>query len=182
MSVLEIITPEDPVLRQVGEPVTNIKDPEIQTLIDDMIDTMRSVNGVGLAAPQVGRSLQLAVVETLPEHDEDGEEIPDSRNLYVIINPDIFWQSRKRGTGIEGCLSIPGYLGEVERHFAIMVTAYNREGKKKRLRLKGWDARIFQHEIDHLQGILYTDKLTAPENYWSEEEYEKLGEEEIIEE
>ncbi len=174
MALLEIVTPEsdEETLRTPAAEIKNIKDPELQALIDDMIETLHEAEGVGLAAPQIGRKIQLAIVETLPDYDEDDEPIEGTRDQYIIINPKVVWTSRKTTEGIEGCLSIPGYLGEVERYFAIRVTALDRHGRKKRYRLKGWDARIFQHEIDHLNGVLYTDKLTAPENYWTEEEYE----------
>jgi peptide deformylase len=168
MSKLEIITPQNPVLRQKAEPVT-IFDDELQALIDNMIETMREANGVGLAAPQVARPLRLAVIETPPEMDDAGDEIPESRDLYVIVNPEISWASSKKVDGIEGCLSIPGYLGEVNRPESVRVKALDRHGKKISLRLKGWDARIFQHEIDHLDGVLYIDRL--PEHFWREDEY-----------
>lgn len=173
MALLEIITPDNPILTQEAQAVADIT-PALQQLIDDMIETMREAQGVGLAAPQIARSLQLAVIETPPEYDEEDNEIPDSRNLYVIINPEIKMATRKKVTGIEGCLSIPGYVGEVARHQSIVVEALDRHGKKQTLRLKGWDARIFQHEIDHLHGVLYTEKLTAPENFWTEEEYDAM--------
>ncbi|MCA9980598.1 MAG: peptide deformylase [Anaerolineales bacterium] len=181
MALLEIITPENPILRQKAAPVTNIT-PEIQQLIDQMIATMREAQGVGLAAPQIARSIRLAVIETPPEYDDDDEEIPDTRKLYVIINPEIKMATRKKVTGIEGCLSIPGYVGEVARHQSVVVEALDRHGKKQTIRLKGWDARIFQHEIDHLNGVLYIDKLTAPENFWDEEAYEELRRAEQAEE
>ena len=172
---IEIITPEtnEAVLRGKNQPVKNHKDGELQSLIDDMIAAMREKEGVGLAAPQVAKDLQLAVVETLGEYDEDDELIEGSRKLYVITNPQIVWESRKTVTGIEGCLSLPGYLGEVERPFAVTVKCQDRFGRRKRYRLKGWDARIFQHEIDHLNGVLYTDKLTSEDRFWTEEEYEE---------
>ncbi len=178
MALLDIVTPEsnEDALRTPAEQIKNIKDPALQALIDDMIETLHDAEGVGLAAPQIGRKIQLAIIETLPDYDEDDEPIEGTRDQYVIINPKIVWTSRKTTEGIEGCLSIPGYLGEVERNFAIRVAALDRYGRKKRYRLKGWDARIFQHEIDHLNGVLYTDKLTAPENYWTEEEYEAMRE------
>jgi peptide deformylase len=182
MAILEIITPENPTLLQKGETVTMEQLRELQPLIDDMIETMHDANGAGLAAPQIGRSLRLAVVETLPKVDDDGIEIEDSRELHVIVNPEIVWTSRKLDTGIEGCLSIPGYVGEVERPYAIRVKTMDRHGKKRRLKLNGWTARIFQHEIDHLDGILYTDRLTAPENYWLEDVYYADEEEESAEE
>ena len=153
-------------------PVTRFDD-DLQQLIDDMIETMRDAPGVGLAAPQVGKNLRLTVIETLPDTDEEGNEIEGSRDLYVIINPEITWKSRQIVDGIEGCLSIPGYLGEVDRHESIRVKALDRHGKQIKLRLKDWDARIFQHEIDHLNGVLYIDKLTDPENFWTEEAFQE---------
>lgn len=172
MTVRQIIQPNNPTLRQKARPVTRFDD-ELQTLIDDMIETMREANGAGLAAPQVDVPLRVAVIETLPDVDEEGEEIADSRDLYVIVNPEIVWQSRDMVDGMEGCLSIPGYVGEVSRATSIRVRALDRHGKKVRLRLYDWDARIFQHEIDHLDGVLYIDRLTAPENLWTEEAYQE---------
>ena len=175
MSQLPIVSIPDKILRQKTRPVTRF-DADLQRLIDDMIATLREANGVGLAAPQVGQPIQLAVILTLPEEDDDGNEIEDSRELFVIINPEIFWRSKEMIKGIEGCLSIPGYLGEVERHESVRVRGLDRHGRKLRLRLYDWTARIFQHEIDHLNGELYIDKLTGPENIWTEEEFEKRRE------
>lgn len=181
MTELQIVTLPDDVLRKKARPVTKF-DADLQTLIDNMIETMRVANGVGLAAPQIGQSMQLAVIETLPEEDENGEPIPDSRELFVIVNPRIVWESRDVIDGIEGCLSIPGYVGEVERAYAVRVRAQDRRGKPLKLRLKGWTARIFQHEIDHLDGVLYIDKLTDRENFWSDEEYYNMRQAELEEE
>ncbi len=181
MTELQIVTLPDDVLRKKARPVTKF-DADLQTLIDNMIETMRVANGVGLAAPQIGQSLQLAVIETLPEEDENGETIPDSRELFVIVNPRIVWESREVIDGIEGCLSIPGYVGEVERAYAVRVRAQDRRGKPLKLRLKGWTARIFQHEIDHLNGVLYIDKLTDRENFWSDEDYYNMRQAELEEE
>ena len=180
MKKLDIAVGDAEVLRKVAEPVKQIDIP-LQTLIDEMIFTMRDANGVGLAAPQISQSKRLVVVETPPEYDDDGEEIPNSRDLYVMVNPEIVNASRKQVTGIEGCLSLPGYVGEVSRSQAIMVQFLDRRGKKQRMRLKGWPARIVQHEVDHLDGVMYTDKLTAEENFWTEEEYDKILEEERAE-
>ncbi|MCA9970050.1 MAG: peptide deformylase [Anaerolineales bacterium] len=170
MAILDIVTLPDSVLRQKTQPVTRF-DAELQQLIDDMIETMRAAPGVGLAAPQIGRPISLTVIETLPDLDEDGAEIEGTRDLYVLINPEIIWTSRDMIDGVEGCLSIPGYLGEVDRYESVRVRALDRHGRKIRLRLRGWDARIFQHEIDHLNGVLYIDKLTDPDNFWTEEEF-----------
>ena len=175
MSKLSIVNIPDKILRQRARPVTRF-DANLQQLIDNMIETLREANGVGLAAPQVGEPLQLAVIWTLPEEDDEGNEIPDTREWHVTINPEVYWRSREMVKGIEGCLSIPGYLGEVERHESVRVRGQDRHGRKVRMRLYDWTARIFQHEIDHLNGELYIDKLTAPENIWTEEEFEKLRE------
>ena len=175
MTLLELVTLPNPGLREKTRPVTKFDD-ELQTLIDSMIETMREANGVGLAAPQIGQPLQLAVIEALPKEDEEGNPIPDSRELFVIANPKIVWESREVVDGIEGCLSIPGYLGEVERAVSIRVRAQDRHGKKIKLRLSDWTARIFQHEIDHLNGVLFIDKLTAEENFWTDAEFQEMQE------
>ena len=176
MSKLPIVTIPDKGLREKTRPVTKF-DADLQQLIDNMIETLNEANGVGLAAPQIGRPLKLAVIWTLPEEDDAGNELPDTRDLYVVINPEIFWASRETDKGIEGCLSIPGYLGEVERPQSIRVRGLDRHGRKFRHRFDDWDARIFQHEIDHLNGVLYIDKLTTPENIWTEEEFEAMRQE-----
>lgn len=181
MSLLKIETLNNPILRRKARPVTLI-DSGLQNLIDNMIETMRAANGVGLAGPQVNQQLRLTVVETMPKFDDDGEVIEGSRELHVLINPKIVSTSRKMVDGIEGCLSIPGWVGEVARHQSIRVRALDRQGKKIRLRLSGWTARIVQHEIDHLDGTLYIDRLTAAENLWREEEFFKDQESDKVDE
>jgi peptide deformylase len=170
MSILDIQNLNNPILRKISRKVTTF-DSDLQQLIDDMIDTMREAAGVGLAGPQVNHSLRLTVVETLPDRDEEGNEIEGTRELFVLVNPEIVWQSDDLVKGIEGCLSIPGWVGEVNRHQSIRVKAQDRHGRKIRMRLAGWTARIVQHEVDHLDGVLYIDKLTSPENFWPEEEF-----------
>jgi peptide deformylase len=167
MALRQIVTLPDPVLRRKAKAVTNF-DKNLQTLIDDMIETMRDAPGVGLAAPQVGISERLAVIE-YAEEDEDEEvetvhedlhkpaKPPKPKQLFVIINPEIVKASEEKVMGVEGCLSIPGLLGEVERHEALQVKALNRHGKPVKLKVDGWLARIFQHEIDHLNGVVFTD-------------------------
>jgi len=167
MALRQIVTLPDPVLRRKAKAVTNFGR-ELQTLIDDMIETMRDAPGVGLAAPQVGISERLAVIE-YAEEDEDEEvetvhedmekpaKPPKPKQLFVIINPEIVKASEEKVIGIEGCLSIPGLLGEVERHHALQVKALNRHGKPVKLKVDGWLARIFQHVIDHLNGVVFTD-------------------------
>ena len=172
MALLEIERLNNPILRQKARPISRVDD-DLEKLIDDMIETMRDANGVGLAGPQVNQRIRLAIIETLPERDDEGNEIENSRELIVVINPEIVWRSRSSVDGVEGCLSIPGWLGEVARPDSVRVRALDRHGKKIRLRLKGWTARIIQHEIDHLNGILFIDRLTDPENLWPEEEFLK---------
>ena len=182
MTILPIETPDNPVLRRKARPVASF-DADLQALIDDMIETMREANGIGLAGPQVNRSMRLTVVETLPEYDDEGQAIEGSRELFVLVNPEIVWKSKIMVEGIEGCLSIPGWVGEVIRHEDIRVRALDRQGKKIKLRLSDWTARIVQHEIDHLDGVLYIDRLTESDNFWTEEEFfareDALDEDEI---
>lgn len=175
MTILDIVKLPADILRKKTKPVTKFDD-DLQTLIDDMIATLEVSNGVGLAAPQIGAPLQLAIISTPPDEDEDGNDIPDSRQQYIIINPEIVWESRELVDGIEGCLSIPGYVGEVTRHQAIRIRAQDRHGKKIKLKVTDWTARIFQHEIDHLNGVLYLDRLSDPTHMWTDEEFEKLQE------
>ncbi len=162
MALREIITLPHPTLRRKAKPVTKF-DKELQTLIDDMIETMREAPGVGLAAPQVNISQQLAVVEYAEDEDDEEENEnaePKPKKLFVLINPEIIKASEEKVNGVEGCLSIPNLIGEVERHESIQVKALNRHGKPVKIKVDGWMARIFQHEIDHLNGVLFTDHAT----------------------
>jgi peptide deformylase len=167
MTLRQIVTLPESVLRRKAKPITKF-DKGLQTLIDDMIETMRDAPGVGLAAPQVGVSERLAVIEYAEEEDDEDEAEGAGENpkpskpkqLFVIINPEIVKTSEEKVNGIEGCLSIPGLVGEVERHEEIQVKALNRYGKPIKLKVDGWMARIFQHEIDHLNGVLFTDLST----------------------
>ncbi len=162
MSIREIVFVPDPVLRKKAKTVTRF-DHRLQTLVDDMVETMRAAPGVGLAAPQVGVLERVIVVEYY-ENEEDEEEADDNqealekpKRLYTIVNPEITRKSIETEEGTEGCLSVPGFQGDVIRHLAITVKGQNRFGQPVTLKLKDWTARIFQHEIDHLHGILFTD-------------------------
>jgi peptide deformylase len=157
MAIREIITLPNPILRKKARKIKEI-DSDLQILIDDMIDTMRDEPGVGLAATQVAVSNRLIVVE-YAEGSEDGES-EEKPKLYVVINPEITRPSSEMVMGIEGCLSIPGLVGEVERHDSLVVKGLNRYGKPIKIKASGWLARIFQHEIDHLDGIVFTDRAT----------------------
>ncbi len=157
MALRHIVTVDEdnPVLKQKARRVREIG-PQIQTLIDDMIQTMREAPGVGLAAPQVGVLVRVIVVQTPEDEDE-----PGSGKLYAVINPEIVKASTEIEEGQEGCLSIPGYAGLVNRHSSVMVKGLNRGGKEMRIKAQGFLARVFQHEIDHLEGILFTDRLES---------------------
>jgi peptide deformylase len=152
MALLDIVALPDPVLRRKARKVTEFG-PELQTLIDDMVETMRAAPGVGLAANQVGVPWRVIVVEY--GEDED-EEVPPK--LYTLVNPEITRRSEEMVVGAEGCLSVPGLAGEVARCEAVTVKALNRRGKPVTIKANGWLARIFQHEIDHLEGVAFTDR------------------------
>lgn len=152
MAILDIVTFPEPSLRLKAKQVTKF-DYELQTLVDLMFETMRDAPGVGLAAPQIGQSLRLVVVEYTDDEDENARP-----KKYVLVNPEIVKRSEEMVTDIEGCLSLPGLAGTVERHEAVTIKAKNRFGKPLKIEAEGWLARIFQHEIDHLDGVLYIDR------------------------
>jgi peptide deformylase len=152
MAIREIVTLPQSILRHKAHKVTDFG-PDIQSLADDMVETMRLAPGVGLAAPQVGESVRLIVVEF---GDEEDEEVPP--RLYIMANPEITRASQDTLVGTEGCLSIPGVQGDVERALAVTVKGLNRHGKPMTVKAKGWLARIFLHEVDHLDGVLFVDR------------------------
>ncbi|NLV91285.1 MAG: peptide deformylase [Firmicutes bacterium] len=145
MAVLEIREDGDPILRQVAKPVAKITKRH-RKLIKDMIQTMHAAEGIGLAAPQIGISERIIVVDT-------GDEI------VALFNPVIDEMSQDQDIDVEGCLSIPGKRGYVQRATEIVVSGWQEDGKPVRYRVSGYPARIFQHEIDHLDGVLFIDKL-----------------------
>ena len=155
MAILEIKTVPAEVLRLKAKPVKSV-DVEIKTQIINMIDTMENAPGAGLAAPQVGVSNRVIVVQF---GDEEDEEVPPK--TYAVVNPVISKPSKETVIGIEGCLSIPKIIGEVERSESITIKGLNRYGQPFKLHAAGWLARIFQHEVDHLEGILFTDRATS---------------------
>jgi len=155
MVLLEIVTVGDSNDEVLFKPAARVREfnPALHKLLDDMLETMRNAPGVGLAAPQVGLGLRVAVIE-YPENDEE----PDGpKRVYEIVNPEIVKQKGSE-VGQEGCLSIPGIAADVERANFVVVKAQNRQGKEIRIKAYDWLARIFQHEIDHLHGALMTDK------------------------
>lgn len=160
MPILDIITPKDPILRKKARRVSDFKSKKLQTMIDDMVDTLHNAMGVGLAAPQIAVSQRVIVVQ-LPDDEQSREEYgEDAGVLHIVINPEIIKASTEMLNGVEACLSIPGYFGAVSRHEAITVKGYDRNGKEIRIKSKDWLARVFQHEIDHLDGILFIDRAS----------------------
>lgn len=157
MTLRTIVTLPDPVLRRKARSVTTF-DKKLQTLIDDMIETMREAPGVGLAAPQIGLSERLIVVEYYENEEAEEAEDEAKKKVWVMLNPEIVKASEEKVLGVEGCLSVPNLVGEVERHEAIQVKGLNRRGQPMRVKASGWLARIFQHEIDHVNGVVFTDR------------------------
>ena len=158
MAILKIVTKEDPILRKTSRPVEEIT-PRILRLLDDMKDTLHKANGAGLAAVQVGVLRRIVLVETEP-----GE-------LLELINPEIVSVSEERQEDLEGCLSVPGEWGITDRPMTVTVRAMNRDGEWFEATGSGLKARCFCHELDHLDGILYTDKVVK---MLTEEELENL--------
>ena len=168
MSILKVARMGHPVLRERARPIDKsaIKDPFFQKLIDDMIETMHEYHGVGLAGPQVHEGLRLFVAMLDDDPDSNGEAI-------AIINPEIIPNASDKREGWEGCLSIPDIRGMVPRFTDITVVALDRQGKKIELKLKEFPARVAQHETDHLDGVLFFDRMTSMQTLTYLEEYSK---------
>ena len=156
MGIRRLVFEGDPQLNKISREVTEVND-RIKVLLDDLVDTMRAEGGVGLAAPQVGVLRRVCVVEV-----EEGE-------VYELINPVIVEQEGDQ-YGSEGCLSVPGYYGDVHRPQRVVVEALDRNGVKQRYEAEDFKARAFCHEIDHLDGILYIDKVEDGPDGEQEEE------------
>jgi peptide deformylase len=172
MAVKPILTSEHPILRQKAKKVKRV-DASIQKLIDDMFDSMHAAHGLGLAAPQIGVGLRVFVVE-MPQDDTDDtiqaqprekRHVRYSGERIVFINPEIILAEGEQ-VGEEGCLSIPGYVGIVRRARKVVVKGLNRHGKAIKLTGEDLLARAFQHEIDHLDGVLFTDRIDKPEDLY----------------
>lgn len=154
MAVRKIVLIGDDVLRKKARRVREFDD-SLHKLLDDMVETLADAPGVGLAAPQVGVS-ERALIVRLPEDEE--EEYGDQAGvLYEVVNPEIIRSSREMVEGIEACLSIPGLFGTVDRHQSVIVRGQDRNGNEIRIKAYDWLARVFQHEIDHLDGVLFID-------------------------
>jgi peptide deformylase len=153
MPLLNVRYDPDPILREKAKRVKTF-DAALRRLAADMFETMHASNGVGLAAPQIGLSIRLLVAELVPnkEENEPGFKV-------ALVNPEIVKMDKEMLQGYEGCLSIPGWIGEVPRHASVTVKAQTPEGKEVRLKAHDYFARVLQHEIDHLDGILFTDRI-----------------------
>jgi peptide deformylase len=158
MAVRPILGFEHPVLREKSKRVPKV-DPSIVHLLDDLTETMLAAPGAGLAANQIGVALRVCVVKG------------DENQIWGLVNPELV---KGEGTqvGVEGCLSYPGWIGEVARYETVVVKGRNRKGKEVRIKSSGFTARAFQHELDHLDGILFTDRLTSLDTLRRVEELE----------
>jgi peptide deformylase len=173
MSILKVSRMGNPVLRKKVKAVTpaDIRSALIQRLIDDMMQTMVEYNGVGLAAPQVHEELRLFVAQVIGDHDEDADATPRKPELMAVINPEITPVGRQVDEDWEGCLSIPDMRGLVPRYRDIKVKAYDRTGTAVEIAASGFMARIIQHETDHLDGVLFVDRMKSLESLSFIEEY-----------
>jgi peptide deformylase len=194
--ILPIVQAGEPVLRQRARPLrpNEIRSREIRELIADMRETMHGAPGVGLAAPQIGRNLQLAVIEDRSEYTQDWTEdqLADRERtvvaFHVIINPRIALLDHEQIEFFEGCLSVEGFMALVPRAHRVRVECLNEKGEQKIIHAGGWYARILQHEIDHLRGTIYIDHmhprtLTTVENYkqyWLDKSVEQIRKELLL--
>lgn len=178
--LLKIVSVGDPVLRKKARPLDSdeIRSSRIQDLIGWMRDTMHDAPGVGLAAPQVGQSVQLAVIEDKPDYHKNLSEADLKErerkpvNFHVIINPQIELLTAPEIAFHEGCLSLPGFVAVVPRAQKVRVTCLDERGKSRKIEASGWYARILQHEIDHLSGHIYIDRMRS-ETFSTLENYQK---------
>jgi peptide deformylase len=169
MSILKVARMGHPVLRQPARPLDKsaFRDPLFQKLVDDMIDTMHEYHGVGLAAPQMHEELRLFVALLDEEPDEKTDAV-------AVINPEIVPGGTTTQEGWEGCLSIPDIRGMVPRYTEVTVKALDRTGKPMELRLKNFAARVAQHETDHLDGVLFFDRMTSMQSLTYLDEYSRF--------
>jgi peptide deformylase len=182
MSILKVARMGHPVLRARARPLdpADIKSPRIQQLIDDMFDTMQEYQGVGLAAPQVHEGVRVFVAGFAPRRPEDDEGDEDDEDggvpLMALINPEISVVGHETQDDWEGCLSIPDVRGRVTRAHQIAVKAFDRKGRRVQMTARGFTARVIQHETDHLDGVLFLDRMASLETltfldefgrYWS---------------
>ncbi|QDL12032.1 peptide deformylase [Brasilonema octagenarum UFV-E1] len=168
--LLSILQLGEPILRQKGSFVENINDEQIQKLIDDLVTTVAQANGVGIAAPQVAQSSRLFIVASRPN-----PRYPNAPEMEptAMINPKIIAHSTEIVKGWEGCLCVPGIRGLVPRYQEIEVEYTDRHGKTQKQEFTDFVARIFQHEHDHLDGIIFLDRLESTLDIITEQQYQK---------
>ena len=181
MAVLEIATVGDPVLRERARELTvdELRSPEVQRLIDDMIETKRALHGAGLAANQVGQALRIAVVEVEPGNPRYPYKPPVP--LTVIVNPELQPLDRETVVINEGCLSVPDLRGDVDRFVSIRVRYLDRNGQPRDEVRRGLTAGTFQHEVDHLAGVLFLDRVRDPTTFSTWEQFERHRRDEFLE-
>jgi peptide deformylase len=179
MTVLPITTAGDPVLRQVSRQVSldELRSPELQTFIDDLIETMRAAGGAGLAANQVSETLAVAVIEV-----DDNPRYPYKPPipLTVIVNPVIEPVGTDTILINEGCLSVPGFRGELPRFVAVRVDYLDRDGNPRSEVKRGLTAGTFQHEVDHLNGIMFMDRVIDPHSFMTWDSFERFHKEAFV--
>jgi peptide deformylase len=168
MSILKVSRMGHPVLRKKvrAVPPSDITAAPMQRLIDDMAQTMLEYNGAGLAAPQVHEELRLFVAQVIRDEDDEEEDAKEAKKpeILALVNPEFKPASRQVEEDWEGCLSIPDLRGLVPRYRDISVKAYDRNGRQIELQASGFMARVIQHEIDHLDGVLFLDRMTSMES------------------
>jgi peptide deformylase len=168
--LLSIIELGNPILRHIAQPILDVRDQKIQTLIDDLLWTVARSQGVGIAAPQVAQSYQLMIVASRPNlRYPTAPEMPPT----PLINPKILAHSTEVVKGWEGCLSVPGIRGQVPRYQAIEVEYLDRTGKQQTVEMTDFIARIFQHEFDHFNGLVFLDRVEDTQDLVTEKEYQQ---------
>ncbi len=169
--LLEVIELGNPILRQKAQLVKEVSSDRMQRLVDNLMLTVKEANGVGIAAPQVAQSDRLFIVASRPNL-----RYPHAPTMTptAMINPHMLAHSDETVKGWEGCLSIPGLRGEVPRYQAIEVAYTGRDGKQHKQALTDFVARIFQHELDHLDGIVFVDRVESTQDLITEREYQRL--------
>ncbi len=167
MAIRKVLPGSDPRLRQKAKKIKQFS-PGLKALAEDMLETMRHHRGVGLAGPQIGVMQRIFVAEIPPWRGNGPEPHPQSGASYVLINPELVEAAENLVEGREGCLSIPTWVGLVERPEWVVVKAQDLTGRPLKLKVDDLLARIFQHELDHLNGILYIDHIKDPQKLWQE--------------
>lgn len=167
-----LLTLGHPVLRQIARPVTSVADGSVQQLIDQLLAAVRTANGVGIAAPQLGHSLRIVVIASRPNLRYPQAPLMEPT---VLINPRLLSASDEMELGWEGCLSVPGMRGQVLRHQSVEVDYCDRHGQPHRQIWQGFVARIFQHEADHLDGKVFLDRVQSEADLLSEDAYQTMA-------